>query len=109
MLEIGSMERCELAGPPWQDDHAAAGRHEPSDLWYHDGTVEDMAMTLRLTDEENNHLDELAALEGRSKQEIMRLALADRWSRLQKEQQLGEVLSRVLPRYQGLLERIGTA
>ena len=66
-------------------------------------------MTLRLTDEENHHLAELAALEGRSKQEIMRLALADRWARLQKEQQLAEVLSRVLPRYQGLLDRIGTA
>ncbi|HEY0449900.1 type II toxin-antitoxin system VapB family antitoxin [Actinophytocola sp.] len=68
-----------------------------------------MAMTLRLSDEENHHLAELAAMEGRSKQEIMRLALADRWSRLQKEQQLTEVLSRVLPRYQGLLDRIGTA
>jgi predicted transcriptional regulator len=68
-----------------------------------------MAMTLRLTDEENARLDELAEAEGRSKQEIVRLALADRWSRLQKEQQLGEVLSRVLPRYSGLLDRIGTA
>jgi predicted transcriptional regulator len=68
-----------------------------------------MAMTLRLTDEDNSRLAELAEAEGRSKQEIMRLALADRWSRLHKEQQLGEVLSRVLPRYQGLLERIGTA
>jgi len=68
-----------------------------------------MAMTLRLTDEENARLDELAEAEGRSKQEIVRLALADRWSRLQKEQQLGEVLRRVLPRYSGLLDRIGTA
>jgi predicted transcriptional regulator len=68
-----------------------------------------MAMTLRLSDEENVHLAELAAAEGRSKQEIMRLALAERWARLQKEQQLAEVLSRVLPRYQGLLDRIGTA
>jgi predicted transcriptional regulator len=67
-----------------------------------------MAMTLRLSDEESSHLAELAEAEGRSKQEIMRLALADRWARLQKEQQLGEVLSRVLPRYQGLLERFGT-
>lgn len=67
-----------------------------------------MAMTLRLTDEENAHLSQLAEAEGRSKQEILRLALADRWSRLQKEQQLGEVLSRVLPRYKGLLDRIGT-
>jgi predicted transcriptional regulator len=68
-----------------------------------------MAMTLRLSDEENQRLAELASAEGRSKQEIMRLALADRWARLQKEQQLTEVLSRVLPRYQGLLDRIGTA
>jgi predicted transcriptional regulator len=68
-----------------------------------------MAMTLRLSDEENVHLAELAAAEGRSKQEIMRLALAERWARLQKEQQLTEVLNRVLPRYQGLLDRIGTA
>jgi predicted transcriptional regulator len=68
-----------------------------------------MAMTLRLSDEESSHLAELAEAEGRSKQEIMRLALAERWARLQKEQQLAEVLSRVLPRYKGLLERIGTA
>lgn len=66
-------------------------------------------MTLRLSDEENQRLAELASMEGRSKQEIMRLALADRWARLQKEQQLAEVLSRVLPRYQRLLDRIGTA
>ena len=65
-------------------------------------------MTLRLSDEEDSHLAELAAAEGRSKQEIMRLALAERWARLQKEQQLAEVLRRVLPRYRGLLDRIGT-
>jgi predicted transcriptional regulator len=55
-----------------------------------------MAMTLRLTDEENARLDALAAAEGRSKQEILRLALADRWAR-------------VLPRYRGLLDRLGPA
>ncbi|GAA3434390.1 ribbon-helix-helix protein, CopG family [Kutzneria kofuensis] len=68
-----------------------------------------MAMTLRLSEEENRQLDELAAAEGRSKQEIVRLALAERWARLQKEEQLGEVLGRVLPRYQGLLDRLGSA
>ena len=66
-------------------------------------------MTLRLSAEENRQLDELAAAEGRSKQEIMRLALAERWARLQKEEQLGEVLGRVLSRYQGLLDRLGSA
>ncbi|WP_091452006.1 ribbon-helix-helix domain-containing protein [Actinokineospora iranica] len=66
-----------------------------------------MAMTLRLTEEENARLDELAVAEGRSKQEILRLALADRWARLHKEEQLGEVLGRVLPRYRALLDRLG--
>jgi predicted transcriptional regulator len=68
-----------------------------------------MAMTLRLSDEENRRLDELAAVEGRSKQEVVRLALAERWARLQKEEQLSEVLGRVLPKYRGLLDRLGSA
>jgi predicted transcriptional regulator len=68
-----------------------------------------MAMTLRLTHEENERLSELAAAEGRSKHEVMRLALADRWARLHKEQQLAEILGRVLPRYRRLLDNIGTA
>ncbi|TWP48269.1 ribbon-helix-helix protein, CopG family [Lentzea tibetensis] len=68
-----------------------------------------MAMTLRLTDEENQRLAELAEAEGRSKQEIIRLALADRWARMQQEEKLGEVLGRVLPKYRGLLDRLGPA
>ncbi|RJQ79205.1 ribbon-helix-helix protein, CopG family [Pseudonocardiaceae bacterium YIM PH 21723] len=68
-----------------------------------------MAMTLRLTEEENRRLDELASVEGRSKQEIVRLALAERWARLHKERQLTEVMERVLPRYKGMLERLGSA
>jgi predicted transcriptional regulator len=68
-----------------------------------------MAMTLRLTDEENQRLAELAALEGRSKQEIIRLALADRWARVHQEEKLGDVLGRVLPKYRGLLDRLGPA
>ena len=68
-----------------------------------------MAMTLRLTDEENRRLAELAAAEGRSKQDVVRIALAERWARQQKEQQLNEVVQRVLPRYRGLLDRLGPA
>lgn len=68
-----------------------------------------MAMTLRLSDEENRRLGELAAAEGRSKQEVVRLALAERWARLQKEEQLSEVLGRVLPKYRGLLDRLGSS
>lgn len=67
-----------------------------------------MAMTLRLTDEESEQLAALAAVEGRSQQEILRLALNERWSRLRKQQQIGDVIERVLPRYQGLFDRLGT-
>jgi predicted transcriptional regulator len=67
-----------------------------------------MAMTLRLSDEENERLAALAEAEGRSKQEILRLALAERWSKLHKQQQIGDVLERILPRYEGLLNRLGT-
>ncbi|RLK60977.1 MULTISPECIES: ribbon-helix-helix protein, CopG family [Actinokineospora] len=66
-----------------------------------------MAMTLRLTEEDNARLDELATAEGRSKQEVLRLALVDRWARLHKQEQLDEVLGRVLPRYRGLLDELG--
>ena len=68
-----------------------------------------MAMTLRLTDEETRRLAELAAAEGRSKQDVVRSALADRWARQQKDQQLDEVLRRVVPRYRGLLDKLGPA
>ena len=66
-------------------------------------------MTLRLNDEESRRLAELAAAEGRSKQDVVRLALADRWAQLHKEEQLGDVLSRVMPKYRGLLDRLGSA
>ena len=65
-------------------------------------------MTLRLSDEENEYLAALAEAEGRSKQEILRLALAERWSKLHKQQQIGDVLERILPRYGDLLDRLGT-
>jgi predicted transcriptional regulator len=68
-----------------------------------------MAMTLRLTEEENLRLAELAQSEGRSKQEVVRLAIADRYQRMQQEEKLGEVLGRVLPRYRGLLDRLGSS
>ncbi len=66
-------------------------------------------MTLRLTEEENLRLAELAQSEGRSKQEVVRLAIADRYQRMQQEEKLGEVLGRVLPKYRGLLDRLGSS
>lgn len=69
-----------------------------------------MGLTLRLTDEESDQLAELAAAEGRSQQEIVRAALADRWAaRCGKEQELDDVVQRVLPRYRDLLDKLGPA
>lgn len=68
-----------------------------------------MAMTLRLTEEEDLQLAQLAAAEGRSKQEVVRTALIERWARQQRDHELDRVLGRVLPRYQGLLDRLGPA
>jgi predicted transcriptional regulator len=55
-------------------------------MWYHCGTVESMAMNLRLTDDETNALRRKAEQEGRSMQEVARSAIAqyvsDRPSRL---------------------------
>jgi len=86
------------------------GRSSPSlAIWYLGGTIACMAMTLRLSDEENRRLDELAAAEGRSKQDIVRMAVADRWVRHNREQRLSDAVDRALPRYQGLLDRLGTA
>lgn len=66
-----------------------------------------MAMTLRLTDEESRRLAALAVAEGRSQHDVVRNALAERWARQQKDQQLDEVLRRVVPRYRGLLDKLG--
>lgn len=66
-------------------------------------------MTLRLSDEENRRLDELATVEGRSKQEIVRSALAERWLKHHRERQLAEAMNRATPRYGSLLDKFGAA
>ncbi len=68
-----------------------------------------MAMTLRLTDEENRRLDELAAVEGRSKQDIIRLAVAERWQRRTREQRVAEAADQIEPRYRTLFGRLDAA
>lgn len=77
--------------------------------WYQRDTIMVMAMTLRLTEEESQRLAELAVAEGLSKQDVVRHALAERWARQHKEQGLHEAMERALPRYHGLLERMGAA
>lgn len=66
-----------------------------------------MAMTLRLTDEEARHLAESSEAD-RSGDETLRGALAEDGDRQSRDEQLNEVLGRVLPRYRGLLDKLGS-
>lgn len=51
--------------------------HRTFGLWYHGGTMQSMAMNLRLTEAETDALRRKAAEEGRSMQEVARAAIAD--------------------------------
>jgi predicted transcriptional regulator len=66
-----------------------------------------MAMTLRLTDEENEALRRRAQLEGRSMQEVARQAVREYVENHSREELLDQVLGEELPRYAEALERLG--
>jgi hypothetical protein len=64
-------------------------------------------MTLRLTDEETQALRERARREGRSMQEVARVAVRDYIDRTSREELLNEVLDEELPRFAEALRRLG--
>lgn len=65
-----------------------------------------MAMTLRLSDDEDDALRRLAALENRSMQDVAREAVRDYIERASKRALLDRVLDSELPRYAEALERL---
>lgn len=67
----------------------------------------DMAMTLRLTDEETAALRARAEREGRSMQDVARGAVREYVSRTSERELLDEVLDAELPRYAEALKRLG--
>lgn len=67
----------------------------------------DMAMTLRLTDEEADALRRQADVEKRSMQEVAREAVRDYIERASKRELLDRVLDSELPRYAEALDRLG--
>jgi hypothetical protein len=71
--------------------------------WYHP----DMAMTLRLDEQETEALRRRAEFEGRSMQEVARQAVRDYIERNSKRDVLDRVLDAELPRYAEALERLG--
>lgn len=76
-------------------------------VWYHEWYLGDMAMTLRLDEQETRALRLRAEREGRSMQEVAREAIRDYVERTSKRELLDNVLDRELPRYAEALERLG--
>jgi hypothetical protein len=66
-----------------------------------------MAMTLRLTDEENEALRRRAQLEARSMQEVARQAVREYVENHSRAELLDQVLDEELPHYAEALERLG--
>lgn len=68
-----------------------------------------MAMTLRLTDDETEALRVQAEIERRSMQEVARAAVREYVQRRSAAAQVDEALHVLIPRYAGLLKRLGDA
>lgn len=74
-------------------------------MWYHLR----VAMNLRLTPEEQQLLDALAAESGMSKAEVIRRALVEKAVRDGQRMQVEKSLDWALTRYDDLLRRLGSA
>ena len=70
-------------------------------------TVDAMAMTLRLNDDEAEALRRRAQLESRSMQEVARQAVREYVEAHSRAELLDRVLDEELPRYAEALERLG--
>ena len=70
-------------------------------------TIECMAMTLRLADDETEALRRRAELEHRSMQEVARHAIREYVESHSRAELLDQVLDEELPRYAEALERLG--
>jgi predicted transcriptional regulator len=66
-----------------------------------------MAMTLRLDEPTNDALRARAEAEGRSMQEVVRVAVLEYIDRHSKSDLLEEILDTELPRYADALRRLG--
>jgi plasmid stability protein len=82
-------------------------RHERLARGISADTIDRMAMTLRLTDDEAKALRARAKREGRSMQEVARSAVRDYIDRTSRRELLDQVLDEELPRYSEALRRLG--
>ncbi|WXF91939.1 ribbon-helix-helix protein, CopG family [Curtobacterium flaccumfaciens pv. flaccumfaciens] len=71
-------------------------------------TIDPMAMTLRLDDDEAAALRKRADLEERSMQDVARAAIREYVEQHSRSDLIDGILDRELPRYAEALERLGT-
>jgi len=71
--------------------------------WYHFA----MAMTLRLTDEQEAHLAALSEKEGVSKQQAVIMAIDEAYSRRAHKAEVSAAFDFALNRYANVLDRLG--
>jgi predicted transcriptional regulator len=68
-----------------------------------------MAMTLRIDDELELALNQLAAAEGTSKQEVIKRAVIDRRDRVVRRELIERIADEALLEYADALDRLGKA
>jgi uncharacterized protein YwbE len=78
-------------------------------LRYHGGIIIGMAMTLRLTEEETALLRRQAEREGRSMQEVVRLAIRERIAHHEHTERVRLAAGRVASRHREILDRLRDA
>ncbi len=76
-------------------------------MWYRTDTVAGMAMTLRLTDDEQDALRRRAQAEGISMQEAARRAVREFVARGDHEARVAEAAARILAAHADALSRLG--
>lgn len=67
-----------------------------------------MAMTLRTDEELDAALSALAESEGRSKQDIIRLAVLERYARSGHRAQVDAIMDEALVKWKDVLDRLGS-
>ena len=96
-MRIGNVEAVCLGGPP--NLHQA--------VWYRSDTIHDVAMTLRLTDAEQEALRARADAEGISMQEAARRAVREFVTRHDHRDRVGRAAHLIIESHSDALRRLG--
>jgi hypothetical protein len=80
-----------------------------TELWYHDGIIGAMGMTLRTTEQQTEALRRQAAAEGRSMQAVALSAIDEYIARRAHKTKVADALQRVVREEAGVLERLKDA